>query len=249
MNTNYIVALYGGGRRMLNDKSPSHRKPSHRNRYSPLKSYVKKHCDFIKTNPKGIDQITFVFNKSDNPDEDKIIDYTKNLSLNIPHLVIVRENLNLSYGAWGEGLKQTAKDFEYSFLIEDDYTPVKNDFLDYFKSEIKDNSIFVASYFSIKNAQNVPHASISNGLIINKHINLENPLHHPPKTKNRDHYHHAAQNQILFLKQYQDKGLIINDISKVAYTIYKHYKEYTNYPKQPKGNPLLITPFDYAPKS
>jgi hypothetical protein len=244
MNTNYIVALYGGRRRMLKDKSPSRR-----NLHSPLKDYVNKHCDFIKTNPKGIDQITFVFNESNNPDEDKIIDYTKNLSLNIPHLVIVRENLNISYGAWGEGLKQTAKDFEYSILIEDDYIPVKNDFLDYFKSEIKDNSIFVASYFT-NDSRMGPHASVSNGLIINKHINLENPFHHPPKTKNRDNYHHAAQNQIFFLKQYQDKGLIINDISKIAYTIYKQSStQYYNFPKQPKGNPLLIQPFDYVPKS
>lgn len=234
MKTNYIVALYGGKRRMLNSN------------YSPLKDYINRHCDFIKTNPKGIDQITFVFNKSDNPNEEEIIDYTKNLSLNLPHKVIVRENINFSYGAWGEGLKQTAKDFDYSFLIEDDYIPVKNDLLDYFKSEIKDNSIFVASLFSKANG---PHASISNGLIINKHINLENPIDLPLNKKTQGNYPDSVRNQILFLKQYQDKGLIINDITKVAYTIYKNYHRFINYPKQPKGNPLLIQPFDYVSES
>lgn len=228
MKTNYIVAFYGGYRR--NQLEPT-----------PLKLFLENHINFLNTNPKGIDHATFVFNQSNNPEEKEVINLANQANLPIPHKVIVRENYNFSYGAWGEGMKQTHQDFDYSFLIEDDYIPYCNDFLDYFKSKITDKIIFVASMFHTVNG---PHAAISNGLFINKFINPDNPidlkLNHPD-----GRYHEAAYNQIKFLLQYQEKGYLINDIRDVGYTIFKDLHKFTKY-NNPKL-PLLIIPHDYDP--
>ena len=227
MKTNYIVAFWGGDRR--GQPSPT-----------PIELFVNNHINFLKQNPKGIDYATFVFNKSDNPNDQKAIDLAKQAVLPTPHKVIVRENKNLSYGAWGEAMKQTHQDFDYSFLIEDDYVPVHNEFLDFFKQKVEDNVIFVASLFATSNGK---HAAISNGLFVHKHINPENPVSLPPRRPIP--YYGAAQDQIHFLRQYQNQDLIINDITNIAYTIFKSHNRYVSYPKNPIRRPLLIKPHCY----
>lgn len=226
MKTNYIVAFWGGDRR--GQPSPT-----------PIELFVNNHINFLQQNPKGIDHVTFVFSKSDNLNDQKAIDLAKQAVLSIPHKVIVRENQNLSYGAWGEAMKQTYQDFDYSFLIEDDYIPVHNEFLDFFKLKVEDNTIFVASKFSTGWGK---HAAVSNGLFVHKHINPNNPILLPPRPPLP--YHGAAQDQIHFLRQYQDQNLTINDITDIAHTIFKSHNRYVSFPRN-TTLPLLIKPHCY----
>jgi hypothetical protein len=57
---NYIVAIYGGARRAYGD-------------FSPIEVFLERQIEFLLKNPKYIEYVTFVFNKSDNPQEERSI--------------------------------------------------------------------------------------------------------------------------------------------------------------------------------
>jgi len=221
-DTNYIIAFYGGLRRAYTN--------------TPLKLFVNQHINFLNLEPEGIENVTFVFNKSDNPEEEEIIKYFSKIKLKIPHKIIYRNNEGFSYGAWEDALKKTAKDYKYSFLIEDDYIPKRLDFLNFFKQKITDNSIFISSYF------NNNHASISNGLLINKFLN--NNISFRINRINNE-YNTGHENQTSFLNFYQEQNLTIEDITDIGYTKFldlaqvpsKNIINYTN-----SNLPLLIEP-------
>lgn len=160
VNINYVVTVYGGQRRSY---------PK-----TPVKLFVNKHIEFLLTKPKNFGGFTFVINKSDNDIE--IINMINDF-INISPLngeLIVRDNYNASYGAWEEAILNSYKNYTHSFLIEDDYLPVNETFIDYFLSKDIDNTSFIASLMRNN------HASISNGLLnhnvieptVNKHGRL-----------------------------------------------------------------------------
>lgn len=221
MKTNYIVAFYGGERR-------NHPNPP------PLSFFVKKHIEFLQSHPFGISHATFVFNTSPHPQESILVDYLSNIQLPIPHHVFVRNNKNLSYGAWDDALKlslisptfnltkdiglisNVGKECDYSFLIEDDYIPSDKNFLKYFKSKVTEKTIFVASYYSPTGAF-PPHAAISNGLLVNTHVDKNNPFYLPPPKDSLNHNYNVDL-QVQFLSKYDDFEKC--DITDIAHTIY-----------------------------
>jgi hypothetical protein len=149
---NYIVAVYGGKRRAYQQ--------------TPINTFISKQIEFLSKTPKFISGFTFVINKSSNDDE--IISIINNF-INESSLkgdLIIRDNKNASYGGWEEAILKTYKDFDYSFLIEDDYLPVDENFIDYFLNKDIENTSFVASLMRNN------HASISNGLLNNKVVDL-----------------------------------------------------------------------------
>lgn len=148
VSINYMVAVYGGSRRTY--------------KKTPVKLFIEKHIEFLLTKPKFFDGFTFIINDSGNDKE--IISMINDLigKSELKGKLIVRDNFNASYGAWQHGIMETYKDYTHTFLIEDDYLPTNQDFIDFFLRKDIENTRFIASYL------NNSHASISNGLLNNK---------------------------------------------------------------------------------
>jgi len=216
--TNYIIAFYGGSRR-------------HYGIYSPIAEFLSRHVEFLKTNPKGITHATFTFSESTHPEELNIIKSLENLTLPITYDVFTRTNSGLSYGAWGDVIHKTRDKFDYSFLIEDDYIPVQNDFLDYFKSKITEKSIFVCSLFKDN------HAAIANGIFVNKHSNPDKTFSNATGVGYGAGY--IAQKG--FLHDYQSQGYTFPDITDIGYTEFRDDNKVVNLYGD-ISKPLLIQP-------
>lgn len=223
-DTNYIVVFYGGKRNTYNSLVPH-----------PLYNFIQNQIAFLSKSPKGIDHATFVFNESNHPKEKEYIDYLNQISLPMPHTVVHRKNEGFSYQAWEEVIAKTYEEYNYSFLIEDDYIPSRLDFLDYFKQATDEKTVFVASHF-VRN-----HAAVSNGLFINKHTNPKNIFH---LRRGDSRYTTAWHNQRYFMKSYLQSGYNCTDITKIGYTIFlsgwNSFKSYTD-----SNLPLLIEPYHY----
>lgn len=219
---NYVVAFYAGPRR-------------HYGSGSPCLEFAKAHVEWLKTNPKGIDRATFIFNHHPGEEEIQASDYLNeqisNLSMDV--VIGVRDNVGMSYGIWGQTIADTKDQFQYTFTIEDDYYPVGEDAMDYFISKVKDDTIFVASLYKENYGG---HAAISNGLIVNKHINQQQPF---TIVADNSYSGGGLFNQTQYLRQYQDRGFKIEDITDVGYTEFSDSQRGINlYGDQDK--PLLI---------
>jgi|TARA_B110001450_G_scaffold251131_1_gene270803 hypothetical protein len=207
----YIVACYLGNRRANNSINTK---------------FVNNHLKFLKTS-KEINKATFVFNKSNHIDEDKIVNKVKTLGYN----VLVRENKGFSYGAWEEVLSMddNLSKYKYSFLIEDDYNPVHPNFISYFIKKVQKDTIFVASKiaidpkkFEIGGNRAYVHAAVSNGLLVNKHIDVEEIFSIEREDIPNSYGNLGAPNQRNFLSKYTDfiNELKMVDITDIAHTLF-----------------------------
>jgi len=213
MNTrvNYIVANYIGPLRSyahyqgLFDKDPLF--------------FFKKHIDFLSK--LNSDQITatFVFNDDIDPKlKFELLGYNFG-----KFEIIFRKNSGFSYGIWNDTIIKNLNDYDFFFLIEDDYIPSRLDFLDPFLDRLKDKVAFVCGLIEEASPDRFPDhvpyyedpfpfPSISNGLIsaeacrtiFKKYetifkINLNND------------YNSAYTNQIYFCKYFTDNGYNITD--------------------------------------
>jgi hypothetical protein len=109
---NYIVAMYFGERR-----------------FSPVTGkfdYLLAQLDFVKSLSPGspVSNIVFSVNIDNETSQSQILEIIKSAELSIDHQVIFRENSGFSYGNWNDVLiRYRHHDFDYHFLIEDDYVP------------------------------------------------------------------------------------------------------------------------------
>jgi len=229
---NYIVSCYSGKRRGYDP--------------TPIEFFVIKHLDYIKSSTSNITKVTFVINESNNELDNLIIDIINKNDLNIPTIIIRRDNIDGSYGAWEAALLETYKDTKYSFLIEDDYIPSRPDTIDYFLKQINVNVAFVSSLWREN------HSSISNGLFNNamvektlsKHQHLFMLNRTSNNTEQTKHYSSLFQNQRRYLSNIE--GIKNIDITTVGYTIFKTPNSTINYGNE--NLPLLIQPIDYESK-
>ena len=220
VNINYVVAVYGGERRTYSD--------------TPVNLFVSKHIEFLTTKPKKFGGFTFVINKSNNDFEiiDMINEFISKSPLN--GKLIVRDNYNASYGAWEEVILNTYKNYTHSFLIEDDYLPVNETFIDYFLEKDIENTSFVSSF------EHRGFPSISNGLLNHKVVN--------PTIKKHKHLFKLEQDkkiksvylmvdQKCFLELISGK---VRDITDIASTVFNNVGKmiiYTN-----PNLPIIIKP-------
>jgi hypothetical protein len=221
---NYVIAFYAGPRR-------------HYGNSSPCLKFIKKHIEWLKTSPTGIDRATFFFNEVKNESERETIEYLNEHKHQLPMEVFdgIRENTGMSYGIWQDVLSNTKNEFDYTFTIEDDYCPIGKDVMLDFESKVFDDTIFVASYY--KDNYN-GHAAISNGLIVNKHINQSQPF---TIVADNSYPGGGIFNQTQYLRQYQDKGLKIEDITDIGYVEFLDVKRGMNRFGD-LSKPLLIKP-------
>ena len=139
MRISYIVACWFGERRAQTAE------------YKEDKLfYIKTQLEKFKHLNTDIEELIFVINNTGETEYVKICDQACKLIRSFKKIktrIILRENKDFSYGAWDHALQLTANDFDYSFLIEDDYVPV----VDYFEKKFIsffDNGqeiVFVAS--------------------------------------------------------------------------------------------------------
>lgn len=191
-NINYIVALYFGDRRRFSNYGLN---------------YLTEHVNFLKNNPKHVKKCTFVINETEGINKTEIINKIKEITeINVNY--IFRENINYSYGAWETGILSDTS-LQYSFLIEDDYLPIKHNFLDYFLTKIDNNTIFVCQQIFENPKQ---HAAISNGLFNNNLITNKTSIF---DLNFQNGYNNADSNQLNFLNKFTNTS-ILKDISDIT---------------------------------
>lgn len=210
---NYIVANYIGPMRTYsNYQNIFNRDPLH---------FLKKHLNFIQT--AKIDDLvaTFVFNDDI---DDEIKKAILLLATNSNAEMIFRKNSGFSYGIWNDIIVDHINDYDYFFLIEDDYLPSKKDFLQHFIKRTSDSVAFVCGMIEEASNKRYPDRvsadqepfcfpSISNGLITAESCKkiLENHDSVFKINLNND-YSSAYNNQIYFCKYFTDLGFKLTDI-------------------------------------
>ena len=242
---NYIVANYIGPLRTyahyqdLFDKDPL--------------CFFKKHVDFLQT-IHDPDQVftTFVFNDDIDPKIKKALDSY------YPHKfeILYRPNSGFSYGIWNDTIIRNLYDYDYFFLIEDDYIPTRGDFILPFKQRCVGKNIFVCGLVEQASPERFPghvppnedtfsFPSISNGLISAKACRDVYRKHGTVfKINYNNDYWSAYTNQIYFCKYFTDMGYNIVDTLDEYESPYNnaHAKELVVYGKG--KYPALLTPIE-----
>lgn len=207
---NYISSFYIGPNRTF----PYYQKAF---KEDPL-YFVRKHVEFSNY-AENISKFSFVIN-DDISDElkEEIVSITRNGNIEI----LFRINNGYSYGAWNDVVKRNINDFDYFFLIEDDYLPNFTNFSLPFIQRFKNNTAYICSLMvEISNEINemVPkdygkfkHPSISNGMLsasaCKKVLDQYNVLF---RIQNGSTKEIGYWNQIYFLKNFTDAGFDILD--------------------------------------
>ena len=150
---NYIVAFYIGDR--------VHTGYNTALKTNPL-SMVEKHIESLRNT--DIDLVSFVFNVDDYSMINVIEDLMKNYDIGFSHQCIFRNNTGGSYGAWNDVIKLNINDFDYFFLIEDDYIPVTDDFYNPFLERCSYKIPYVCGFVD-KSWTGIVHPSVSNGIL------------------------------------------------------------------------------------
>ena len=209
---NYIVANYIGPLRAYD-----HYQDVFRN--DPL-CFFKKHVEFFKNEyVSGDITPTYVFNDDiDNNIRKELDTYQETVD------IIYRKNSGFSYGIWNDTIIKHLNNYDYFFLIEDDYIPVDKNFIEPFRERCVGNTAFVCGLVEEASQERFPghvsesdgrfpFPSISNGLlsaaacreVFNKHGTVF-------KINYRSDYQSAYTNQIQFCKHFTDMGYGITDI-------------------------------------
>lgn len=202
MKINYIPVFYFGVRRYNNPKDKF--------------LFFKKHLEFISTLPVDSNiEASFVINKIDSDNEQEIKSIVDRYNIDIPFEIIYRQNIQYSYGGWNDAIKKNInKDYDYSFLIEDDYIPTSLKFYEPFLEEMNDKIAFVCTKILSNPLQR--HAAISNGLISNEKckevLRRDRDVFHLSSLMEKG-YRFAETNQVLFLNQFLLLGFDFEEIN------------------------------------
>lgn len=226
-NTNYQVVFYNGKRRA----------------YSGSKGllYAEKHIEYINNHIPDIGLVSFIINKSDELVDNEVVDFINNSDIKFNYEIILRDNIGFSYGAWEEIMRKNYVDYDYAFLIEDDYIPSRPDTLQYFYRKFTENEhyIYVCSLWHNN------HPSISNGMIRTelfrdpdnlKRLKVYKGNGYVGKLGNENGYvdkRGGGYNQTHFMTEFVkkknskgqilDKRYIITDITDIGYTVFYKY--------------------------
>jgi hypothetical protein len=212
-NITYIACFFLGERRnTLAEKEPL--------------VLLNKHMDFLSNLPKNskIKKAMFVLNSNTPNDlsqiEKDFFSLCEKVVSNLPIEIIVRENIDFSYGAWNRAIQQDIENknkTDYYFLIEDDYLPTTKDFYNAYLSFMKNNVAYVASYIDYATESDHGHLaalgiqekvyefipSISNGLLsANAARAISKKYDKIFNLYNAQTYDYAVANQISFLNYF-----------------------------------------------
>ena len=229
MNIHYVVAFYLGDR-----ETKSCDILLKKDRYH----YVKKHIENLnKYKIDDVTQVTFVVAKYNEKIDEGVKKILEDYPCKIPIQLLYQKNGGGSYTAWDTAIRSVLdKDFDYHFLIEDDYVPVADYFYRPFVERFTPNTAYISQYW-IDN-----HASISNGLFSHKAAkDLKNKFGGIfDCVNNRDDWAGQVLNQVNFLNFAKQAGYTFGDVSKYCHP----YLERANFIKvfgNKYGN-VLIAP-------
>lgn len=206
MKIHYIVAFYLGDR--LTKSCDVLLK---KDRYH----YVKKHIENLnKYKIDDITQATFVIASYDKKIDEGVKKIIEEFPCKIPIKLLYIKNGGGSYTAWGKAIQEVLKeDFDYHFLVEDDYVPVADYFYKPFVERCGPNTAYVCQFW-IDN-----HASVSNGLFSDKVAkDLKNKFGSVFDCINdRADWPGMVLNQISFLNFAKTAGYEFADVSKYCH--------------------------------
>lgn len=223
-DVNYIISFYNGKRR-------------HYGRETYWRTFLDTHIEFIKNNMIDIGMVTFCISWSndnnDYVDDKEMIGYIESLDLPFNYEIYTRVNGGFSYGAFSEIIEKNHKDYQYSFIIEDDYIPTSPDFMGYFLRKLEGSVVYVPCLYKDS------HASICNGMINNKLL-IDN-IRLLGEYEGTDYQGGGFKNQLKFMTGYGKLGYTFDDITDVAHTEFldgdKKIKKYGN-----ENGPLIMKP-------
>ena len=152
MRINYIPVFYFGARRTNNPQDKYY--------------FLKRHLEFLQSlDSNSPIEATIVVNVSGSCDEIDVRQIISEYTFNIPIETTFRENSGYSYAGWNHALTlNIPHNYDYSFLIEDDYIPSDKDFYIPFLDQVREDTSFVCTKLFL----NPLHAAISNGLLSGK---------------------------------------------------------------------------------
>jgi hypothetical protein len=213
MKIAYIVSLYFGTRRV---QASGYRQDK--------LFYLRKHIEHLTRLKHSCSKIIFVINHS--LDHQEITETKRAIKLildfKVEHSdkkveILRRENSGMSYAAWDEALKRSCKDVDYTFLIEDDYCPVSNNFDEKFLHYFAENQklAYVCQLWWTHNAASPFHAGISNGLLSMTAYFSSGGF----KINCKSGYDTGIENQKCFLNLLTDHGYEVRDTGDV----YRNY--------------------------
>lgn len=205
MRINYVIALYMGDKR--NPRTPDW-----------------KYCldrqlaTLDELGDTSISKITIALNVRSTSDETVLRRFLNDYKAEYlsPRLeVYARPNVDYSYGAWNFVVQRTMNDFDYFFLMEDDYCPTQKGFIQPFLDEMNIGVAYVCQAVSHTNGQR--HAGMSIGLL-NSAIarDVYSRRGELFKLCRAKQYHEAEWNQVHFLDNFTDLGYTFNDVSHVC---------------------------------
>jgi len=226
----YVVSIWLGPRNSKGYSSAMNIDP-----YYLVKQHLKFLSKLDKTDIKGA---TFVVNKYNSFIDENITNVINSFKIKIPIEVIFRGNDGFSYGAWDTAIKQTLrKKFDYYFLIEDDYVPVKEDFYKPFIEKMDENTSYVAQLYKEN------HAAISNGLLSRKKV-LEVFKQHNKVFDIIDGHNSevGTKNQVSFLGLFPKNSF--KDVADVSYVPFLESNKDSVADYGDKEKPILIKPID-----
>lgn len=241
---NYIAAFYIGPNRTF----PYYQQAF---KQDPL-CFIRKHAEFSEY-AQNIDRFSFVINDDISEElKEEIIQIAKGKNIEL----LFRPNNGYSYGAWNDVIMRNLNDFDYFFLIEDDYIPNFTGFVIPFVNKFKEDTAYVCSLMvEINNKINamVPedlgtfrHPSISNGMLSSRIAKIVlskfNTIFRLQKGSTQEI---GYWNQIYFLKNFTDMGYDVNDTTEEFSSPYLNtstgeVKIYGNTEKPPLLMPIRI---------
>jgi hypothetical protein len=230
MKIHYIVAFYLGPRETLpvNDFLI-------KDRYH----YVKKHIECLKKfRCEDITKITFVISEYDKQIDNNVDKVVKKHSGFLPIEVFHRENIGFSYAAWNDVMIKSLndkEDFDYCFLIEDDYIPNQDYFYRPFTDLFDNKTAFVCQVW------NEDHPSVSNGVFsysIAKKLK-ENYGNVFKLVSTDDSYSGGVKNQIHYIDYAKQDKYCFADIRKTSLQIFLD-RDYFCFFGNPKGEIVIV---------
>ena len=230
MNIHYIVAFYLGPRGTL---------PVNDFLIEDRYHYVKKHIECLKKFCcEDITKITFVISKYDKKIDSKVDEVVKKHKGSLPIEVFYRENIGFSYAAWNDVMMKSLndkEDFDYCFLIEDDYIPNCDYFYTPFTDLFCDKTAFVCQVW------NENHPSVSNGVFsYNIAKKLKEKYGNVFKLVSGDNsYGGGVDNQIHYLDYAREEKYQFEDVRKSSLQIFLDRKSFLFFGNR-KGEILIV---------
>lgn len=198
----YVVVFYIGPNR-------NYTSYQHLFKTDPLMMF-RRHVDFLKTADNNLKSATFIFNQDLDPTIRQELENFKDYPL--PVTIGYYNGPGFSYGAWNEVIKKRMDNYDYLFLIEDDYIPTRPDFYKPFVDRCNDEYPYVCTYVEERSPGQFV-ASSSNAIIKAKQCKeIFSKYGEVFTALNSNSLQEAWNTQINFLNFFFNEGYKIRDI-------------------------------------